>query len=304
MKISREKLSILIIFIFALLLPLLISEYWLYVIAIAYYYGVLASTWNLLAGYAGQFSFGHAAFASIGAYTSALLVLNIGIPIPLAMLSGALMSMILSTLIGVMSLRLRGPYLALSTLAFSEILRIVLVVNYKYTRGDLGLSTPPLLPGVVSVIPYYYVALLILVITLITLRWLINQPLGLFLQAIRENEDAAQALGVNTNKYKIIAFAVSCFFAGLAGGFYAHFIQLVSPHIGALHEMTLIIAMTVLGGMGTLWGPIIGAIILRIASEYLREYGMYHAVIFAALIVVMMRFARRGIYGLIYGKIR
>lgn len=303
MRFPRSRLLILL-FITSLLLPLFISEYWLYVITIAYYYAVLASTWNLLAGYAGQFSFGHAAFASIGAYTSALLVLNLKIPIPIAMIFGVLMSMAFSAFIGLMSLRLRGPYLALSTLAFSEIFRIILVVEYKYTRGDLGLTTPSLFPGVISVAPYYYVSFSILFISLLVLHWMINNPIGLFLQAIRENEDAAQALGVNTNRYKLIVFAISCSFAGLAGGFYAHFIQLVSPHIGSLHEMTLIIAMTVLGGMGTFWGPVIGAIILRIASEYLREYGMYHAVIFAALIVVMMRFIRRGIYGLIQGRFR
>jgi len=207
--------------------------------------------------------------------------------------------MVVGVFIGLMSLRLKGPYFALSTLAFSEIFRIVIVVNYKYTRGDLGLSTPPLFPGIISRIPYYYVGLILLIITLTVMYIILKQPFGLFLIAIRENEDAAQALGVNTNRYKIMAFAVSCFFAGLGGGYYAHFIQLVSPAIGSLHEMTLLIAMTVLGGMGTFWGPVIGAVLLRIASEYLREYGMYHAVIFATLIMIIIRFFRKGIYGIL-----
>ncbi|RMF94213.1 MAG: branched-chain amino acid ABC transporter permease [Nitrospinota bacterium] len=296
---KRASYVLLFFFVMALLLPLLAQGYALRIFTVAYFYAILASSWNLLAGYTGQLSFAHAAFAGIGAYTAGLLSLHTPLPPVIGVFLGGVMAGVLGYILGIMGLRLRGPYLSLITLAFSEIVRIVVTVEHEITRGSLGLHIPPFFPEGTSPIIYYYGMLVLLLLSLLALSKIVHSHWGLYLQAIREDEEGAAVMGVDVVRWKIFAFVVSSFFAGLAGGYYGHFVRVVSPHLIFLSQMGLILAMTVIGGMGTLVGPVMGAIIVYFISEQVRDFGEYHLVLFSLLVILVMKFFREGLYGLL-----
>ena len=290
------------LFVFTAILPLLFQDYWLRVCATALYFVILASSWNLLLGYTGQLSFAHAAFAAIGAYTSGLLFKYTGLSPMIGVLLGGAVAAVLGYGLGAMCLRVRGPYLALMTLGFSEILRLVAQVEYKVTRGSLGLQVPFLFgDDTVGHTAGYYTLFVLTLVTLWVLYKLAHSKVGLYLQAIREDEDAAAVMGVDVVRWKVNAFVISSLFAGLAGGVYAHlFVRVVAPQMLLLSEMGLILAMTIVGGLGTLTGPVLGAIILVFAQEQVREISpQAHLLLFAILVIVVMKFFRQGLYGLI-----
>jgi branched-chain amino acid transport system permease protein len=280
----------------ALVIPLFFETYWLHVIIIAYFYALLASSWALLAGYGGQFSFAHMAFMAIGAYTSGLLnwYYNtsplIGIPL------GVLVAGLMGLAIGALTLRFKATYLALFTIAFSEILRMILNGESDITRGDQGLSVAPLFgEEIISRVPYYYTMLAVLVVCLILMYWLANSRVGLFLRAIREDEEAAAARGVNVVFYKVLTFVITSMIAGLAGGFFAHYITLLTPNIMIIPQMGLVIAMAIVGGVESLIAAVIGGIIIQVSLELLREFGAWRLVIFGAMLILTLRFARDGL---------
>jgi branched-chain amino acid transport system permease protein len=286
----------------SLAVPLLFQTYWLRVWATALYFVILASSWNLLLGYTGQLSFAHAAFAGIGAYTAGLLFKYTGLTPLFGVLIGGAMAAVLGYFLGVMCLRVRGPYLALMTLGFSEIFRLVVQVEYKVTRGSLGLQVPYLFGGDGAThTAGYYTLLGLTLVTLTVLYKLVHSEVGLFLKAIREDEDAAAVMGVDVVRWKVNAFVISSLFAGLAGGIYAHlFVRVVAPQMLLLSEMGLILTMTIVGGLGTLAGPVLGAVVLVFLQEQVREISpQAHLVLFALLVIVVMKFFRQGIYGLI-----
>lgn len=287
--------------------PFLVDSYYVRVSATALYFVVLASSWNLLLGYAGVLSFSQAAFAAVGAYTSGLLCRYTGIPPILGVAAGGVVSAAVGWVLARMCVRLRGPYLALMTIGFSEILRLVLQVEHEITRGSLGLELPYLLGGEErSHTAGYLIMLALTLATLGTLYVLVNSKAGLYLKAIREDEDIAAVMGIDTVRWKVRAFVVSAVFAGLAGGLYAHlFVQVIAPQMLLLSEMGLILAMTIVGGLGTLAGPVIGAVLLVFAQEQLREISPHaHLLIFATLVILVMKFFRRGLYGLIQDRLK
>ena len=288
----------------ALVLPLWIRGYWLYVLIIGLYYAVLSSSWSLLAGQIGMISFAHAAFAATGAYTSALLVLKFQVPIPLGMLAGALMAATAGLGIGALTLRMSGPYLALTSLAFSEILRIFLTAEYQLTRGSYGLQVPLLAGGDKTIL--YYIALGLLAFTLLVLWLLLRSRWGLFLLAMREDEDGAAARGVNTVRYRQYAFMITSGFAGLAGpghlrfvgqsgAFVGHVVGLVSPRMAMIGEMGMVLAMSVFGGLESIFGAALGAIFLQLFSEALREFTEWRLAVFGGLVLLILRFAPEGL---------
>ncbi|MCZ6872709.1 MAG: branched-chain amino acid ABC transporter permease [bacterium] len=286
----------------SLTIPLIFQTYWLRVWATALYFIILTSSWNLLLGYTGQLSFAHAAFAGIGAYTAGLLFKYTGLTPILGVLIGGLVAALLGYLLGIMCLRVSGPYLALMTLGFSEILRLVAQIEYKVTRGSLGLQVPYLFGGDGAThTAGYYTLLGLTLITLLVLYKLVHSEVGLYLKAIREDEGAAAVMGVDVVRWKVNAFVISSLFAGLAGGIYAHlFVRVVAPQMLLLSEMGLILTMTIVGGLGTLTGPILGALILVFLQEQVREISpQAHLLLFAILVIVVMKFFRQGIYGLI-----
>jgi len=272
----------------------LLNSYWMHVAIIAMFYGILAGSWTLLAGYAGLFSLGHMAFASIGGYTSALLVQWSGVPVPLGMAAGVALCCVLGGLIGWVCLRMSGPYLAIFTLAFSEIVRITFSTEDQVTAGMAGLHTEPLFHAS-SRLPYFYTAFALLVFSLAIMGAIVHSRWGLFLRAIREDEQAAAASGVAVARFRILIFAIASGFAGLAGGFYAHYIGVLTPSLGSLDLMAVVVVMAVIGGLERLPTAVGGAFGVELLQEYLRAYGQWRLVFLGIILLLTMRFARNGL---------
>ena len=278
-------------------LPWLVSEYHTHVLVISLYYVILALGWNLLAGYTGQFSLAHHTFAGLGAYTSALLVHHTRLPIVVGIGAGVLLAAAVGYVLGTLCLRMRAIYLALATWAFAESVRLLITVEYEFTRGDLGFRTP-LLFGSARPTPYYFLFLgLALAVGLATWR-IVTSRAGAYLRAIRDDEEAAAVMGVDTFKWKRIAFVVSAAFAAIAGGFQGHYIGLLSPTPMKFNEMAIIVIMVVVGGLRTMAGPVIGAVFIEVLSELLRAWGEVRMVLFALLVVIVMRAYPTGLVGL------
>ena len=271
-----------------------LNPYWMHVAIIAMFYGILAASWSLLAGYAGLFSLGHMAFASIGGYASGLLVKWYGIPIPVGMTAGVVMCCALGGLIGWVCLRMSGPYLAIFTLGFAEIVRIIFSTEDDVTAGMAGLHTERLFETI-SRLPFFYTAFVLLAVSLLCMGGIVRSRWGLFLRAIREDEQAAAASGVPVARLRILIFAIASGFAGLAGGFYAHYIGILTPSLGGLDLMALLIVMTVIGGMERLPTAVGGAFAVELLLEVLRGYEQWRLPIFGIVLLLTMRFARNGL---------
>ena len=271
------------------------SPYTLGILIVSIYFALLALGWNLLAGFTGQFSLAPAAFAMIGAYITALLNYHLEAPLALGIPAAILGTAVLGWLLGRLVLRLQGPYLALTTLAFAEIARAVIGNSYEFTRGDQGLNVPTLMQSRVG---YYYIFLGVLLLTLIGLYLLMRGRTGRFWLAIRDDAIGAESRGIDVVRYKSLASALSSAICGLAGALYATFSQLVSPELGLLLQTGLVIAMVVIGGIGTLTGPIVGALLVYLASEWMREFGNIQMIVFSILVIVFARFFRTGLWGL------
>jgi len=234
------------------------------------------------------------AFASIGGYASALLVQWSGVPVPLGMAAGVALSCALGGLIGWVCLRMSGPYLAIFTLAFSEIVRITFSTEDQVTAGMAGLHTEPLFHAS-SRLPYFYTAFGLLVFSLAIMGAIVHSRWGLFLRAIREDEQAASASGVRVARFRILIFAIASGFAGLAGGFYAHYIGVLTPSLGALDLMAVVVVMAVIGGLERLPTAVGGAFGVELLQEYLRAYGQWRLVLLGIILLLTMRFARNGL---------
>ena len=271
------------------------SPYWLGVLIVSVYFALLALGWNLLAGFTGQFSLAPAAFAMLGAYTTALLDYHWKVPLALGIPAAIASTALLGWLLGRVVLRLKGPYLALTTLSFAEIARVVIGNSYVFTRGDQGLNVPALFHSRVG---YYYLFLGVLLAVLAGLYFLMRGRAGRFWLAIRDDEIGAESRGIDVVRYKTLAFALSCAICGLAGSLYGTFSQLVSPELGLLLQTGLVISMVVVGGMGSLTGPIVGALIVYVASEWLREVGNIQMIVFSLAVILFARFLRTGLWGL------
>ena len=281
------------------------SPHWLGVLVLTSYYIVLTSSWNLMMGYAGLFSFAHTALAAIGGYASGLLAVKLGVPPPLGILLGGLSASLASLVLGLLSLRLRGFYLCLVTWAFAEIAVGVFRVQYELTGGTMGLVVPQLFPMEAGKMPFYYVGLGLVVAVLVFMVLLSRSRAGIYLRSIRDDEMASEALGVDTVLWKIICFTVCGFWAGLAGAFYGHYIGVVDPGMGSLSEMGLVILMVIIGGMGTIAGPVLGAILVMVLSELLRgSLAAMSMLIFALAMILVMRFAPGGLMAGLHRLVR
>lgn len=342
-------------------------DYVMHVLITGFFYAILASSWSMLAGYAGQFSFGHMAFMGIGAYGTALfchyfyitsaptgicteyaffgnwLVIKnaIGVtsssltqdcleqamsawgdsvqvwrmPVLLGIVLGTLAGGLSGLLVGLLVLRLRAAYLALFTLGFSEIVKAVISAEIDVTRGQAGMELPALFAdgvtwfgtefGPTDKIPPYYIMLGLLLLTLALLYWLARSRFGLFVRALREDPDAAAALGVNTTRYKVLVFTVTTAVAATAGAVQAHYVQIVTPNLLFLLQMSLVVAMAVIGGVENFVAAALGAIFLQIMLELLRtsfsiggivvDMTVWRLVVFGVLLMLVLRFARNGL---------
>ena len=278
------------------------DRYLLVILTIANLYAVLAMSWDILAGYAGQVSFGHAAFFGLGAYTSAFLYLHYIANPWLTMLLGGAAAVLLSLVIGGTCMRLRGVYLALLTMAVALVLGDMAVILSPITGGENGL---PLTTVFASTMNAYYSSLVFMLESLVTLIGISKSRMGLMFKAIREDEDAAKSLGIDTFRYKLAAFVVSAFFAGVAGAFYGHFIQIVVPSYFSLNVSFYAILMPVMGGIGTIMGAVLGAYILQLLEESVRGSAQYALLLEALIFVLILRFAPSGLLHIVrHGFVR
>lgn len=289
--------SLAILAVIAALPLVMVNDYWRGVVIVSMYFAMLAAGWNLLAGYTGQFSLAPATFGMLGAYSTGMLSYYFGTSPLIGIAAAIVVAGLIGLALGHIVLRLTGPYLALTTLSFAEIARLVISNSIEITRGDLGLNVPGLFE---NRIVYYYLMVVIVVAMQVGLYLLLRAPAGLYLRAIRDDEIAAASRGVKIVLWKTNAFTISAAISGLAGALYAHFAHFVSPELGLLGQTGIIISMAVIGGLGTLVGPIIGAFLVYMASEHLRDFGGIQLIIFALLVIIFGRFFREGLWGLLY----
>jgi branched-chain amino acid transport system permease protein len=282
------------------LVPALAGDFTLHMLTTSCYYTILAASWNLLAGFTGQFSLAHQAFAAIGAYTSGLLIRYFAVPIWFGIGSGVVVAALFGYALGRMVLSMRAIYLAIATWAFAETIHIVLTAAYPITRGELGLDVPPLFRNL-DPVSYYYLFAALAFVSVLAMYAMVRSPLGQFMRAIKDDELRAESLGVDTTRVKIVVFTVSSAFAGLAGAFYGHYIIVLSPQLADFNEMAKLIIMVVLGGLGSVAGPIIGATPVQVLITWLQKYGEWDMVIFALVVIVLMRTHSGGINSLIQG---
>lgn len=278
-------------------LPLGLGIYPQHILITSLFYVMMAASWNLLAGYTGQVSFGHAAMAGIGAYTSGILAAKAGINPWFGVCLGTLLAALLGLGLGSLCLKMGGIYLSLTTLAFSQILHIVIVNEYDVTRGTMGLQVPGLM-GEYSKLHYYYIMLAATALILVILYRMIHSNLGMNFRAVQNDETAAAAVGVKVLQMRVLAFTVASAMAGFAGALYGHYLLLITPEIPSLDLQFYVLAMTVIGGMGSFIGPIIGAFTLNILAENIRHYGEYHVLVYGLVALVMARFAPNGLIGI------
>lgn len=253
---------------------------------------VLALGLNVITGLTGQLSLGHAAFMSIGAFTSAMVTLKTGLPFFANLAVTGVVTAIVAAMIGFPILRLTGDYLAICTLGFAEIVK-VFFLNFEPTNKALGLTVPPAKTAIPM--PIYVWVVAILAIVLVT--FVQNSRFGRALKAIREDEIAADAMGINTARYKIQAFALGSFMAGIGGGLYAHFLSYINPSDFGFLKSVDILAMVVLGGLGSVPGTVIGSSVLASAPEFLRFMSQYRMLVYGALLVFLMVFRPNGLLG-------
>lgn len=276
-------------------LPAVVGPYYQAVLLLLFMYVTLALSWNLIGGFAGYFSFGHVAYFGIGAYTAAILILKIGIHWIAASMLGAVAAMLAALIIGWPSLRFKGPSFAIITLAFSQALRILVYLFDGHTGGGQGLSLPP----IGSLVPVYAAFAVAMAAVLVLTMAIDRSTFGMHLRAIRDDELAAEAIGIDTTTAKLKAFILSALFPGFCGGVYAWYLSYIHPEdVFSLHINVSMIVMALLGGAGTVLGPVIGAICIVFVSEGLwAQFPVLHQLIFGLAIVALVLFMPDGIIG-------
>lgn len=290
---KHHKVMIGILLAAMLVFPLMgFSQYVYRIAVVSVLYAILAMSLNLIAGVAGQISLGHIAFYGIGAYTSALLCVNFGVSVWVGILAAFVVSMLFGLLIAIPTLKLSGGYLAILTMSFAEIIRLILLNWTSVTRGPMGiLNIPkPSLFGytIKSSGAFLYLVLTVAIIVYIGLHNLIHSRFGRNLQALRDDEISSESMGINVYRYKVIAFVISTGVAGVAGALFASYMEFIDPSSFISDESTVILSMVVLGGMGNMNGSIIAAALLTILPEALRSFSDYRMLVYGVVLVAMM----------------
>ena len=264
-------------------------------------YMILAGSLNVINGYSGQFNIGHAGFYCIGAYTEAILATKVGLSFWIALPLGGVMAALIGLLVATPTLKLRGTYLAIVTLGFSEIIRLVALNWEGLTGGPIGIKgiPAPVFFGfkVSRSIHYYYIFLALAALFFFVTYRVIHSRVGRAWLSIREDELAARSLGVETRFYKAINFMYGAFWAGIAGAAFAPYFKFISSDMFTLDEGFNILSMVIIGGQGTLLGPAVGSIIVNFLTEFLRPISQFRLVVYALLIIVMMWLRPQGLVG-------
>lgn len=312
-----KKSYIILASVLALLiaLPLVIKDqYIMHISILILYYALVSQAWNILSGYSGQFSFGHAAFFGTGAYTSSILLTKYSVSPWLGMLIGAAIAALIGLFIGFLSFRykLRGAYFALGTLAFAEILRII-VQNSSYFNKTLGIlitiNPNPLMFQFSTRVGYYYTILILTGLVTLLVFFISRSRLGFNLVAIRENEDAAQSLGVNTLKNKLIAISLSAGLTAIGGTFYAQYLLYIEPPITFGNDVSVgILLPAIIGGMGTILGPFVGALLIvplgELTTKLFGGFAGVHLMAYGLILILVILYLPGGIVGWFQDRLR
>jgi branched-chain amino acid transport system permease protein len=266
------------IFLFALIVfPLVLrQEYYQHLIILFMMWVVIGSSWNLLAGYTGRVSFGHAAFFGSGAYAAGLLAYHYGISPWWGMATGGLLATAVAFPFGWITFRLHGAYFALATLALNEVLKDTAKIAEPLTNGMVGIL---IMPTFSSKLPYYYIILVMMVLTILCMRLTVRSKLGYYFVSIREDQDAAESMGINTTRYKMISLCIGTFWTGLAGAFYMNYMGFIDPSVVfSLQDLSIAAVLVgIVGGVGTIYGPAVGAFIMIAVQEFFRSgfFGLF-----------------------------
>lgn len=289
-----------------IMMPFIVqSNYWIYMFTLAGIFMILVSGLDLLYGYTGLVNLGHAAFFGIGAYSCALLELKLGFPFLPALIAGTLITAIFAALVGWPMLRIKGPYFALGTLAFGIIVSIV-IHNWDSLTGGVALFGIPSLPKVnfmgfsidfASKRVYYYLILVCLVLSMFLMHRLTHSRIGRALEAIRENDELAAAIGVNVSYYKLLSFVVASSVAAVAGGFYAKYMSAIEPAIAGSHMSFELLVMIVVGGTRTKTGVIIGPLLIWFLPEFLGAAQAYRPLFYGVILLTVIILMPAGIAG-------
>jgi branched-chain amino acid transport system permease protein len=299
-RLRRAGLGALLVLV--VIAPLwLASPYYLHILIMAGIFAILALSLNLLLGYTGQLSLGHAAFFGIGAYTSALLTLRLEWSVWPALVAAALAAALAGWAIGRLALKLRGAYFVLVTISFAGVISLVSVNWMELTNGPLGLpGVPPPTLGPWSLrskSAYYCLVVLAVALAWLVCRRLVESRIGRAFVALRENEALAESVGIDVTRYLVLAAVVSAALAGLAGGLYAHYTRFVSPEVFLFSYTVTMVIMVVAGGKGTLAGPLVGALLFTVLPEALREATswQWQMLAYGVILVLIVFFLPRGI---------
>ncbi len=304
--IDKKYLVLIIVFI---VLPFLVpSSYVRNLLVLAGIFALLALSTDLVLGYIGQLTLGQSAFFGVGAYASAIIAKELGIPFWISIIGAIVIAGVLGYFIGFISLRLRGGYFAITTLAFAQIMKLIANNWIELTRGPMGYTKIPS-PSIFgleikSEIPYYFLTFIFVVLIIIIIKRLIDSPTGRAYLAIREQEDLARAVGIDVFRHKVQAFVISAMIAGLAGGLYAHYFRFISPDLLGIQYTSMALMMVFVGGRGSIPGVLIGAGIYTVLPETLRMAGTLRMSIFGVILLLCIMFMPGGIYRSIAGWIK
>jgi branched-chain amino acid transport system permease protein len=301
-RIENRNLGFWIFFGIMMLWPILYpNRYYLNVMIFTGINTLVATGLNLLFGYAGQISMGHATFLGIGAYCSAFFTVKLGLNPWLGFLIGVLITSLFSFLIGLPSLKLRGYYLAMATLAFGIIMETFFVELKSITGGPDGIGGIPALSlfgfKFHTDLRYYYLVWVIVAFLTLLVINLVNSKAGRGMRALHESELAASVLGINTFRYKLAIFIFSAIYASIGGSLFAHYITHITPESFSVMHSILIVVMVVIGGMGKIWGPLLGAGIMTVLPETLRAFEVYHEIAYGLILVLIMMYFTDGVAG-------
>ncbi len=302
MLVKSPKIQAIFFPLVLLALPHIVTNmYYMGIVNYMILYTILCMGLNLILGYTGLLSLGHAAFYGLGGYTTAILITRYGFGfLPCLILSG-IVALLFGMLLGLPTRKVRGDYFCLLTIAFGEIFRLVAQAWIELTNGAMGIVGIPI-PNIFgwsirTEIDFYYLGVILLVFTYVTISLLVHSRFGRAFIAIREDELAASVMGINTAIYKIIVFGIGCFYAGLAGSYLAVYQTTITPSNFRLEESCLMIIMVIVGGMGSLLAPIAGVIVMTLATEYFRGISEYRMLIIGVIMVTVLLFRPQGIFG-------
>jgi len=284
-------------------LPTLFTgKYLIGVLTVAAIYGIWAVSWDFMSGLTGRENFGHSLFIGVGAYAAGFLNVHFGFgpwwSLPMSML----VAMVFAVILGFPTLRLKGPYFALAMLSSAVIMQRLMLIFWEYTGGEEGIQD--ITPLIVNPLHYYWFVLTVLGGITLLLSWIARSRWGLILRAIRGDEATCLAAGLPITTYKIVSLVISAAFAGLGGALYAHYQLQVSPQLFAVVTSITIITMVYVGGMGTIFGPVGGALLLTIMTEGLRDFGEWRLMIYSLLLIFILFFLPNGIIAPIWQKMR